>query len=173
MEAEEMHGIRAVVFLAMSLACPLLFAQKVSFDFDRDIDFTPYKTYRWVDVSSGKAAVETTHQVIVNSVDVQLQARGERLVNDEDPDLFVTYQVVRDKKAQIESFNPDGQWNADALKPSPGKVGQGSLIVDLYDRKLKKLVWRGIVSGAFRSRQEVNYVVPNGISKLFANYPPR
>jgi hypothetical protein len=168
-----MHSIRAIVFLVTSLACPCLFAQKVSFDFDRDIDFTPYRTYKWVDVGAGRAAVETTHTVIVNSVDVQLQARGEKPAKDEDPDLFVTYQVVQDKKAEIASFNPDGQWNADALKPSKGKVSQGSLIVDLYDRRLKKLVWRGIVSGAFRSRQEVNYVVPNGISKLFANYPPR
>ena len=49
---------------------------------------------------------------------------------------------------------------------------KGALIVDLYDRQRKKLVWRGIVSGAFESRQEVNYRINKGLSKLFTYYPP-
>ncbi len=167
-----MQRFRAIVLLAISLMGTPLCAQKVSFDFDKDADFMPYKTYKWVDIGSGKAAVETTHKLIVGDVDVQLQARGVKLAKDGDPDLFVSYQVVTEKKGQIASFNPDGQWNANALKPSPGNLAQGSLIVDLYDRKMKKLVWRGIVSAAFSSRQEVNYIVSKGISKLFANYPP-
>ena len=57
-------------------------------------------------------------------------------------------------------------------KPSAGTMVKGALIVDLYDRQRKKLVWRGIISGAFESRQEANYRIDKGLSKLFTYYPP-
>jgi hypothetical protein len=173
-----MQSFRAIMFLAMSLVCTPLLAQKVAYDWDKDVDFSVYRTYKWVELASGKAAVETTHKRIVNNVDVQLQAKSVKLASGDNADLYVSYQIVVDKKAQITSFNPDGQWNpgpgmdANAYKPTPGTVAQGSLVIDIYDRKMKKLIWRGIVSAAFDSRQAANYVVQNGISKLFYYYPP-
>jgi hypothetical protein len=173
-----MQSFRAIVFIVMSLVFTPLLAQKVAYDWDKDVDFTVYRTYKWVEVESGKSAVETTHKRILNNVDVQLQAKGVKLARDGNADLYVGYQIVTDKKGQIASFNPDGQWNpgtgmgANTSKPSAGTVAQGSLIIDIYDREMKKLIWRGIVSAAFDSRQAVNYAIENGLSKLFINYPP-
>jgi hypothetical protein len=173
-----MQSFRAIVFLVMSLASTPLFAQKIAYDFDKDVDFTVYKTYKWVEVASGKSTVETTHKRIVINADAQLQARGVKLAMDDRADLYVSYQIVADKKGQIASFNPDGQWNpgsgmsANSFEPLAGKLVQGSLVFDIYDRKMRKLIWRGIVSAAFDSRQAVNYAIEKGISKLFVKYPP-
>lgn len=149
-------------------------AQKVTYDWDKDVDFTPYRTYAWVPDLPGKAAVASTDQRIRGNIDVQLQAKGLKLTPEAKAELYVSYQVMSDQ-GQITSFNPDGQWqpglNANA-KPSQGTAVKGSLIVDLYDKKLKKLIWRGIVSGAFESRQEANYRINKGLSKLFTYYPP-
>src|SRR5687768_11169478 len=69
--------LRIITLLLLTLASvPAAFAQKVSYDWDRDVDFTPYRTYRWVDDLPGKSSTETTHNRILNNVDAQLQAKN-------------------------------------------------------------------------------------------------
>ena len=174
------RNLRAIPFLVLVLtvlSVPLS-AQKVTYDWDKDVDFTPYRTYKWVDDLPGKSSVETTHKRILGNVDGQLQAKNLRKTKDASADLYVSYQVVADSNGPVTSFNPDGEWqpgpgmSGDASKPTAGTKMKGALIVDVYDQKLKKLVWRGIVSGAFDSRQAVNYNIDKGLSKLFTYFPP-
>jgi hypothetical protein len=163
--------------LVLTLASVPVYAQKVTYDWDKDVDFSYYRTYKWIEPLPGKASVETTHKRIVSIVDLQLQAKYLKLTSDARADLYVSYQVITDKKGPT-TFNPDGQWkpglglSSDASKPPKGTMAQGALIVDLYDQKMKKLVWRGTVMGAFDSRQAVNYIIDKGLSKLFSYFPP-
>ena len=168
---------RAITLLVLILASVPVFAQKVTYDWDKDIDFTPYRTYKWVDDLPGKSSIETTHQRILSNVDAQLQAKGLQKTADASADLYVGYQVVTDGNGKIASFNPDGEWRpgpgmGDSSKPPTGTKMKGALVVDLYDRKMKKLIWRGIVAGIFDSRQAVNYGIDKGLSKLFSYFPP-
>jgi hypothetical protein len=107
-----------------------------------------------------------------------LEAKYLKLTTNDQADLYVMYQVVTDKNAKVASFNPDGQWrpglglSGDASKPPAGAMAKGALIVDVYDHKLKKLIWRGTVSGVFDSRQALNYTIDKGLSKLFSYFPP-
>jgi uncharacterized protein DUF4136 len=170
------RGSRRAGLLALMVAwtCVSAYGQKVTYDWDKDVDFTPYRTYAWVPDLPGKAAVPSTDERIRGNIDVQLQVKGLELAPDAKAALYVSYQVTSDK-GQIVSFNPDGQWRPSLspdAKPSAGTMVKGALIVDLYDRQMKKLVWRGIVSGAFESRQEANYRINKGLAKLFTYYPP-
>jgi Domain of unknown function (DUF4136) len=171
--------LRAITLLVLTLASvPAAFAQKVSYDWDRNVDFTPYGTYRWVDDLPGKSSTETTHKRILNVIDAQLQAKNIKKTADQNADLYVSYQVVVDANGQITSFNPDGQWQpgpgmkGDASNPSTGVTRKGALVIDLYDQKMKRLIWRGIVAGVFDSRQAVNYGIDKGLTKLFSDFPP-
>jgi hypothetical protein len=155
------------------------YAQKVAYDWDKDMDFSPYRTYKWVEVSAGRASNQLTHERITSDVDVQLQAKNLKKTMDANADLYVSYQVITEKNGKITSFNPDGQWqpglgsSGDSSKPPAGTTVKGALVIDLYDQKMKKLIWRGTVTGAFESRQGVNYMIDKGLSKLFSYYPPR
>ena len=168
----------STVTALLLMASSSLYAQKVSYDWDKDIDFSPYRSYRWADVSGGKAANQLTHERIIGGINVQLQAKNLKLTAEENADLYVTYQVMTEKNGQIISFNPDGQWrpglglNGDASKPPAGAMSKGALIINVYDHKQKRLIWRGTVMGAFDSRQALNYSVDKGISKLFSYFPP-
>jgi hypothetical protein len=170
---------RALAFLVLILvSVPDAFAQKVTCDWDRDIDFTPYRTYKWVDDLPGKSSTALTHERILSNVDAQLQAKSLKKITDPNADLYVSYQVILDTNDQIASFNPDGQWRpgpgmkGDSSKP-PTKINKkGALVVDLYDQKMKRLIWRGMVAGIFDSRQAVNYGIDKGLGKIFSYFPP-
>jgi hypothetical protein len=170
---------RALAFLVLILvSVPDAFAQKVTCDWDRDIDFTPYRTYKWVDDLPGKSSTALTHERILSNVDAQLQAKSLKKITDPNADLYVSYQVILDTNDQIASFNPDGQWRpgpgmkGDSPKP-PTKINKkGALVVDLYDQKMKRLIWRGMVAGIFDSRQAVNYGIDKGLGKIFSYFPP-
>jgi hypothetical protein len=148
----------------------------VSYDWDKDVDFSPYKTYKWAEITGGKSSSPTTHERIINDINVQLQAKGLKLSRKSDADLYVAYQVITGKDGQPASFNPDGAWRPglglNGSKPTAGAMSQGALVVDVYDYKLKKLIWRGTVSGATDNRQAVNYYVDKGLGKLFTYFPP-
>ncbi len=170
---------QALVFFVLALVSTSSYAQKVNYDWDKDVDFTPFRTYKWVDLDSGKAAVETTHKRIISNIDGQLQAKSFKKLAADPVDVYVTYQIVREHQGQIVSFNPDGQWQpgpgmtGEVSKPTAGNKLKGALVVDVYDPKSKKLIWRGIVAGEFESRQAANYQIDKGLAKLFMNFPPR
>ncbi len=71
-----MRILRTVIVLTLSLASMSVYAQKVTYDWDKDVDFTPYRTYKWVDDLPGKSPVETTHKRILSIVDFQLLAKN-------------------------------------------------------------------------------------------------
>jgi hypothetical protein len=170
--------LRTITLLVVILASVPVFAQKVTYDWDKDVDFSTYRTYKWVDDLPGKSPIETTHERILKNVNVQLQAKRLKETADPSADLYVSYQVITDSNGQITSFNPDGQWRpgagmkGDASKPPAGIKKNGALVLDMYDQKMKTLIWRGIVAGIFDSRQAVNYGIDQGLSKLFSYFPP-
>jgi hypothetical protein len=171
-------SFRAITLMVLTLVSVSAYAQKVTYDWDKDVDFSPYRTYKWVEVPSGRAPAQTTHDRIRTNVDLQLQAKSLKKTEDAHADLYVSYQVITDANGKITSFNPDGQWqpgpgmSGGESKPQVGNMVKGNLIIDLYDQKMKKLVWRGAVSGDLDSRQTVIYTINKGLSKLFRYFPP-
>ena len=170
------RGSRRAGLLALMVAwtCVSAYGQKVTYDWDKDVDFTPYKTYAWVPDLPGKAATPSTDERIRGHIDVQLQLTGLK------PAPARQSRSLRELSGhdrqgtdrQLQSRWPVAAELEPGRKPSAGTTVKGALIVDLYDRQMRKLVWRGIVSGAFESRQEANYRINKGLSKLFTYYPP-
>jgi hypothetical protein len=131
-----------------------------------------------VETLPGKSPNESTDKQITASLDLQLQAKNVKKTAGH-ADLLVAYQIVADKNKPLMSFNPDGQWQAeagtgiDAPKSKGGAKTKGALVVDLYDQKTMKLVWRGFVGGSADSRHQVNYIIGKGLATLFFKFPPQ
>jgi hypothetical protein len=50
---------------------------------------------------------------------------------------------------------------------------QGTLIVDLYDAKTKKMVWRGVATDTVSDQTSKNTEhIDKAIGKMFEKYPP-
>ena len=132
-------------FRALSLLClTLLFGgaaagQTVTSTYDKDYGLSRLSTYRFVAAEREKsdplASNTLTEQKIKDALDEELQDSGRHTPPDgADPDFLVAFHAKAEEKV-------------DERGAGPGYV-RGTLIVDFYDAATKRLVWRGVATGA-------------------------
>src|SRR4030095_11041967 len=78
-------------------------AQEIRFNYLPGTDFSKYKTYKWVQVPNVQYPNQLVDTQIKQSIDNQLALKG--LTKSEDnPDLYVCYQVAVNQEKQWNSF---------------------------------------------------------------------
>jgi hypothetical protein len=174
--------MRIATFLTtagLALFGTLVFAQDITYDFDRAANFSRFKTYSWV--RGRRIGDELNHKRIVSAIDAQLASRGlTRSAAASGADLLVAYHANFDRDLQINGFSTG--WGSYAF--GPGRTGTarveeilvGTLIVDLVDAKTETIVWRGTATKQINVRanpDERDKEIKKGTEKLFHNYPPR
>ena len=181
-------GIR-LALLALMLAGAGL-AQKVQFNFDQEADFSAYKTYRWVDIEEGEQVDEITDRQIQAALDTELATKGLTKTESEDANLYIGYQVALSSERGFTSYSSDwgygptwgrGGWGGGGGFGGGMTTGQTSTIpvgtvdLDIYDAKAKRLVWRGIASKTLTptsNPKKREKRLAKGARKLLKNYPP-
>src|SRR5215510_2658976 len=159
------------------LSCVLLlltvsfaFGQKVRFDYDHSANFSKYKTFTWI-----KEPVTPQDpfmaQRIVNAVNMQLMARGLKLVQT-NADLGVAVNVARHEKQTLNTFYDGfGGWGWGFDGPVTTTVEtytEGTIVVDLFDTQTKKIVWRGTATKEVSSKpRKETEEVEKSIEKVF------
>jgi hypothetical protein len=176
------------LFLIGLLLVPAAFAQDVRYNFDKNTDFSKFKTYTWVSIKDAQKVDEITDKQIKAAVDAELAKKGLTKVDGDNADLFVGYQAAIGTEKQFTSFNNDwgygpGWYRGGWYGPTGGiTTGQtttiyvGQLALDMYDSANKDLVWRGTASKtldpeAKPEKREKN--LEKAVAKLLKNYPPK
>ena len=159
--------IVAVVALVMTTTAA--YAQKVSVDSDPAAPFATYKTYAW---REGTPAPDPFAQERLQSaVDEKLSARG-LAMNPSAPDVIVvTHVTTSDRKELVlNGFGPGPWWGGGTA--SVKTYVDGTLIVDLYDAKTKKMVWRGVATATASDKPTKNAEKMNkALDKMFEKFP--
>jgi Domain of unknown function (DUF4136) len=173
------------LLLALGLCFLLMtgtaFAQKVTIDFDRNADFSKYRTYSF---GQGTPAPETLmNQRIQEAIERQLAEKGLTRV-ESDPDLIVVYHCAVDKQTQLNTTYLGGwgwgrgwgRWGGGIGGNAITQVEQipvGHLIVDIGDAAEKRYIWRGTSSKTVSSKPEKNSkIIEEGVRKMFEKFPP-
>lgn len=177
-----MHRSKLIpMFLPAMLTGGLLFAQKVRIDYDHSVDFSKYRTYTWI------KEPETTEdpfmeQRVIDAVNMQLAAKGLRLVNS-DADLGLAVHVATQKKNTLETFYNGfgGGWGwgwgmgmGGVATTNVVTYIEGTIVADLFDSKTKKVVWRGVATKEHMSSKadKETKQTEKAIEKLFKSFPP-
>jgi hypothetical protein len=84
------------------------FAQDVRYNFDKDTDFSKFKTYKWVVLKNATPVDDLTDKQIKDAIDAQLATKGLSKVDSDDANLFVGYQAAIGTEKQFTSF--DSGW---------------------------------------------------------------
>jgi Domain of unknown function (DUF4136) len=173
---------RSFLVLCMWLAVGVgrVAAQEVSSDFDKNADFSKYKTYKWVDIPSPEKLDALTSSQLTGTLEVELTSKGLTKSASDDADLYVGYQVVSAKGKPSKNFNIGASYGSEpggnmATAGASTTVHSGRLILDMYDASNKHLVWQGFVLNSIeedakpdKRQKHMNAAV----EKLLKNYPP-
>lgn len=170
-------GMRLVLFLLLTAGQS--FAQKVSVDFDKAIDFSKYKTYAFE--AGTPTPVSLTNQRIEKAIEAQLAAKGLTRV-ESNADLTVVFHCAVTEQTQLNTRSLDGWgWGRGWRRWGGGgtaitqveRIPVGTLIVDIGDLSTKKYIWRGTATKTISSNPDKNAkAIDPAVKKMFEKFPP-
>jgi hypothetical protein len=169
----QMLRVMGVLLLGL-LAAHGVFAQKITVEFDRDADFSKYKTFaiRNGQLSSMSPALnnELVKKRIESDIERALTAKGLEVTTGR-ADLNVGYRFGSLKKIELERY-PAG-WYGMGTRIVRVPFAEGTLVIDLRDPTTRSLVWRGIASEEKSDATKIEGKLDDMVKKSFDKYPPK
>jgi hypothetical protein len=165
-------------------------AQDVRYDFDKNKDFSKYKTYKWVPIKGADQPDELTGKKVTAAVNAELATKGLTMTDSDTADLYIGYQTAIGTEKQFTSYNTGwgygpgwgGGWygygggmSTSTTYGSTSTVYVGQLDLSVYDPAEKQMVWRGTATKtldpkAKPEKKEKN--IGKAVKKLLKNFPP-
>jgi hypothetical protein len=174
--------VQSVAFVLMGML--ILFAGKLSAgqvktDYDRNANFRQYKTYSWAQVKTKDPLDVDRIKAAVNST---LAAKGWTQMDSGGDVSVVAMEMTRDQQTLntfYDGFGGGWGWR----RFGGGGFGEattttetykiGTLVIDLFDAKTKKLIWRGSESDTLSNNTDKNIKdLDKGVEKMFKKFPP-
>ncbi len=167
-------SLRLGILSAVILTALLLPAQDVKTDYDRNYDFSQLKTFAvkigtpWGNPLGEQRAKEAVTQ--------QLTAKGWTQADEATADAIVMIHGATQTKQSLDTFYSGGGWGwgGGMATTTVNEVNVGSGVVDIFDAKTKKLVFRGTAQDELSDKPEKNEKkIEKATEKMFKNFPPK
>jgi hypothetical protein len=168
--------IATTVGLTLALAA-ISFAQHVKTDYDHSANFGQYKTYSWEKVQTKDPLLVDRIKSAVNGA---LAAKGwTEVPSGGDVEVFAI-ETTQDQQTLDTFYNGFGggrRWRGlgsfgDATT-TVETYNVGSLVIDLFDAKTEKLIWRSSSSDTLSDNADKNTKnLDKGVNKMFQHFPP-
>src|SRR5215469_3765253 len=182
-----MNKIYSLSILGILLVASIASAQEVRYNFDKDTDFSRFKTYKWVDLKDAPKVDSLLDKQIKQTIDEELATKGLQRVEDDSANLYIGYQVGVGQEKQFSSYSSGwgyghgwgGGWygpgGTTTTSGQTSTIYTGQLALDMYDSTNHDLVWRGLATktidvDAKPEKQQKN--LAKTVDKLLKNYPP-
>ncbi len=172
--------------VAVALAPALAMAQKTSYDYDKTMDFTTFKTYALKDGT--KVGQPLIDDRIVNAIEAELAAKG-LTKSDASPDVFVVYHTAFDKQKDISTYSSGygggygpygwgygGGWAGGTTTTQVRDILIGTLVIDIADAKKNQVAWRGMGVKEVKTDakpEKRDKSINDAVKKILKNYPPK
>ena len=92
-------------FILFLMSGSLLFAQDVRYNYDRQADFSKFKTYKWVDIKDADHTNQLVEKQIRDTVEAELAKKGLQKTDSDSADLYIAYQTALGTEKQFTSYN--------------------------------------------------------------------
>lgn len=184
-----MKRFALLAFAALLLGVTPVVAQDIRYDFDKDKDFSKYKTYKWVSIKDADQPDDLTARQLVAAIDAELAKKGLTKTDADSADLYIGYQTAVGTEKQFTAYNTGwgygsgwgrgwygyGGMATTTTYGSTSTVYVGQLDLSMYDSGQKQLVWRGTASKTLDPKAKPDKKQKNiakAVQKLLKNYPP-
>jgi hypothetical protein len=178
-----MRRVISFVVVAVALGATAAQAQDVKTDFDPAANFAAYKTYFWAKTDPVPGN-DIANSRVLAAVDQWFAQKGWTKVPEGQADLAVIANVSTAERKSLDTFYSGGYggygyggWGMGGMGTSTTQVNtytDGTMVVDLFDAKTKKLVWRGIARDTLSTNPKKNAEkITKAAEKMFKKkFPP-
>ncbi|MEY2629815.1 MAG: hypothetical protein RLZZ469_711 [Bacteroidota bacterium] len=154
---------------------------RVYSDYDKQVDFTPYKTYAFHKNGIDKAEIsDLDKKRILHAIDETMSAKG--FTKSDNPDLLISFFTKEREEVNVNQFNAGWGygwgwgwnpflWGGNTMVT---RHTEGSLYIDIIDAKKKELIWQGEGEGVLtKDRDKKEALIKEFVSKILEQYPPQ
>lgn len=171
--------MKAFKLLILTLLVSSCSSVRVNYDYDKQIDFSSYKTYNYYsDLETGLSDLDSKR--LLNILDDALQSKGLSL--SENPDFYINIQSSEYENVQRNTVGVGlggGGRNVGGGVSVGIPIGQSKLsrqiIFDFIDEEGKGLFWQAVTESNYNpkaspEKRELN--LETIVNKIIAGYPP-
>lgn len=159
----------SLVLVSMGVAAAAL-ASTVTYDFDRDVDFSKWTFAAWR--TPERPGASMTEKRLARAVESGFAGRGYVLVAERPrADFLIDYRAAAWQDVSLEGnlggpgFHRYARVNREA---------RGALVIDVYERATGRLAWHGVVSDALADDPaEADRKTAKAVEKLLKKFPAR
>lgn len=171
----------AAALFAIAMAGAPILAQTITIDYDHTVNFLELRTYTWTRVYATDPNVEARITLAIN------RSMSGRYMTEvaKSGDVTITAFEATKNKDEITSFYSqlgDIAWqrpwgSGGFLNAQAGleDVPMGTLIIDMYDIKTHKLLWRGTdtLSASDAASKNADQKLDKAATDLIGKFPPK
>ncbi len=145
---------------------------QVETDYNREVDFSKYKTYRWIPHVKGTEDNPLMNDPLIeshvkNAVNAEMAKKGFTRIEEGHPDCLMAWYFTARNRVDVTHYY--GYWYP---QTNVYKYKEGTLIVDIVDREDKQLIWRGWATGVLEDRSRISDQINYSVQKLLKKFPP-
>jgi len=154
---------------------------RVASDFDKNVDFTPFKTYAFYKNGIDKVEIsDLDKKRILRSIDEAMAAKG--FTKSESPDLLINIFTKAREQVNVNQFNTGWGygwgygWNPYLWGGNTNvyTTTEGTLYIDLIDAKKKEMIWQGEGQGVLTQNSgDKDERIKEFVTKILEQYPPQ
>lgn len=151
----------------------------VQSDYDRNVDFSQYKTYNYFTNIEWENFSELDQRRFYNAIDAQMQAKG--FTKSENPQLIIDIQPKeREYKSTDSSVNiGGGNWGrGGSIGGSVGipirtRKSDKQIIIEMVDASNDQMVWQGVFDKTTSPNADKEKIINSAVEKIMAKFPPK
>lgn len=167
-----------LLLLVMATSCTTV---KVVTDYDKNVDFTTYKTFAFYKPGIDKAQIsDLDKRRILRAIDAELTAKG--MQKTEMADILVSIFTKENERIDIynNNFGYGWGWNPWWYGGYYGQTvstsSEGTLFIDFIDANTNHLVWQGIGNAQLITSGDVDKKearINEIVKEIMSKYPPK
>ncbi|TFH39541.1 MAG: DUF4136 domain-containing protein [Bacteroidia bacterium] len=156
---------------------------KTSFDYDKQADFTKYKTYQLSKETMSMDVNQLDRDRIVAAVENQMTAEGFK--KSDTPDVIINVHIKTAQEVSATATTTGGGYGYgyrygyaggfSTTQVSYNEYTVGTMFISMVDMSMEKIVWQGVGTktlaenaSADKKESNINYAV----KAIFESYPP-
>ena len=174
-----MRGFMPVmIFSALTAGCA---AMTVSSHLERNVVFSDYATYDWGPrdaLPTGDPRLDNNpffRDYVEGAIERMLAARGYERATGIAADVLVHYHASVTDRVDVNSVDMSHGYCYANCEPRVIQYREGTLIIDLVDRRTNKVVWRGwaqaTMDGVIDDQDRLEQHVDEGVGKMMRLLP--